>query len=144
MDEAIHNGPHASAYAPDMVRFIRGELWWRIQDGFSILLSAEDAVRFFGEKLKLSCIAAVLQDQYRQRIILNLSAMPDNETPSDNVNTDREIAPESMQFGRAFPRILQTIWEADLAEGLVRVSKLDVTDAYHHGTLKPSQVGAFA
>ena len=24
------------------------------------------------------------------------------------------------------------------------MSKLDVTDAYHHGTLKPSQVGAFA
>ena len=49
-----------------------------------------------------------------------------------------------MQFGRAFPRILQAIWEADLAEGLVRVSNLDVTDAYHRGTLKPSQVGAFA
>ena len=49
-----------------------------------------------------------------------------------------------MQFGRAFPHILQAIWEADPAEGLVRVSKLDVTDAYHRGTLKPSQVGAFA
>ena len=49
-----------------------------------------------------------------------------------------------MQFGRAFPHILQAIWEAVLAEGPVRVSKLDVTDAYHRVTLKQSQVGAFA
>ena len=49
-----------------------------------------------------------------------------------------------MQFGRAFPRILQAIWEADPGEGLVQVSKLDVTDAYHCGTLNPSQVGAFS
>ena len=49
-----------------------------------------------------------------------------------------------MQFGRAFPRILQAIWEADPKEGPVQVSKLDVTDAYHRGTLMPFQVGAFA
>ena len=44
LNEAIHNGPHASACAPDMVRFIRGELRRRIQDGFSILLSADAAL----------------------------------------------------------------------------------------------------
>ena len=49
-----------------------------------------------------------------------------------------------MQFGRSFPRILQEIWEADLAEGPAYVSKIDVTDANHRGTLRPSQVGAFA
>ena len=49
-----------------------------------------------------------------------------------------------MQFGQAFPRILQAIWEANLEEGPVRVSKLHVTDTYHRDTLKPSQVGAFA
>ena len=49
-----------------------------------------------------------------------------------------------MQFGRAFPRILQVIWKVDPVQGPVRVSKLDVTDAYHHGTLRPDQVGAFA
>ena len=59
LDEAILNGPHASVCAPDMVNFIRGELRWQVQDGFSILLSAEDAVRLFGEKLKLSRFAAV-------------------------------------------------------------------------------------
>ena len=144
LDEAIYNGPHASACAPDMVSFIRGELRRRIQDGFSILLSAEDAVRLFGEQLKLSRRAAVPQAQRQPRLILNWSAPPEKETPSVNDTTDREIAPESMQFRRALPRILQVIWEADPAEGPVRVSKLDVTDAYHRGTLKPSQVGAFA
>ena len=127
-----------------MVSFIRGELRRRIQDGFSILLSAEDAVRLFGEQINLSHIAAVQQAQRQLRLILNLSAPPDKETPSVNNTTDREIAPESVQFGRDFPGILQAIWEADPAEGPVRVSKHDVTDAYHRGTLKPSQVGAFA
>ena len=81
----------------------------RIQDGFSILLSAEDAVQLFGKQLKLSHIAAVPQAQRRAHLILNLSAAPDKETPSVNDTTDREIAPESMQFGRAFPCILQAI-----------------------------------
>ena len=40
-----------------------------------------------------------------------------------------------MQFGRAFPRILQVICEANPDGGPVQVSKLDVTDAYLRGTL---------
>ena len=81
LDEAIRNGPHASACAPDMVGFIRGEMRRQIQDGFSILLSAEYAVRLFGEKLKLSCIAAVPKAQRRPHLILTLLAPPDKETP---------------------------------------------------------------
>ena len=98
----------------------------------------------FGEKLNLSHIAAVLQTHRQLRLILILSAAPGKETPSVKDTTDSEIAPESMQFGRAFLRILQAIWEADTEKGPVRVSKLDVADAYHRGILKPSQVGAFA
>ena len=89
LDEAIWNGPHASACAPDMVSFIQGELRQRVQDGFSILLSAEDAARLFREKLNLSHIAAIPQDQLRPRLILNLSAPPNKETPSVNNTTDR-------------------------------------------------------
>ena len=48
-----------------------------------------------------------------------------------------------MQFVRAFPRILQAIWEADLVQGPVQVSKLDVTYSHHCVTLWPPQVGAF-
>ena len=63
--------------------------------------------------------------------------------PSVNDTIYREIAPESIHFGRPFPRILQAIWEADPSEGPVRISKIDVIDAYHQVTLQPSQVGAF-
>ena len=49
-----------------------------------------------------------------------------------------------MKFGCAFPCIHQAIWKADPAKGPVWVSKLDVTDAYHRGTLWTSQVVAFA
>ena len=55
-----------------------------------------------------------------------------------------EVVPESMQFGRALPCILHAIWEEDPTEVPVRVSKLNVTDAYHCGTLGPPQTGAFA
>ena len=109
LDEAIQNGQHASACAPDMVSFILGYLQRRFQGRFSILLSTEDAVQVFGEKLKLSCITVSPQDQRRPQLILNLSAQPDKETPSVNVTTDREISPESMQFGRAFPHIIQAM-----------------------------------
>ena len=60
-----------------------------------------------------------------------------------NDTTVRESAPESIQFERAFTRILQSIWEADPVRGPVRVSKLNVTDAYRRGTLRTAQVGAF-
>ena len=60
---------------------------------------------------------------------------PDEGKPSVNGTTDREISPVSMQFEQALPHILQAIWEVDPAEGPVWVSKLNVTDEYHHGTL---------
>ena len=80
-------------------------------------------MRLFGEKLKLSRIAAVPQAHRRLRLILNLLPQPDSNTLSVNETTDREAAPESRQFGRAFPRILQAVWEADPIQGPVRVSK---------------------
>ena len=49
-----------------------------------------------------------------------------------------------MEFVRALTCILQSVWGANQVQGPVRVSKFDVTDAYHSGTLRPSQVGAFA
>ena len=84
------------------------------------------------------------QANRRPRLILNLLARPDSNTPSVNKTTDREAVPEPLQFGRAFPRILQAVWEADPAQGPVRVSKLDVAYVYHRGTVKLLQVVAFA
>ena len=86
---------------------------------------------------------AVVPQAYRQPcLILNLLESPDKGTPSVNGVTNREVAPELIQFGRDFFGILQEIWEADPAEVPVCVSILDVTDAYQRSTLCPSQVGA--
>ena len=101
-------------------------------------------MRVFIEKLKLSCISEGPQANIRTQRILNLSAQPEKVTPSVNGNTDREITLKSMQFRRAFSRILQAIWEVDPLEGPVWVSKIDVIDVYHRGNLRTSQVGEFA
>ena len=79
---------------PEMTSFIRGEMQQRIKDGFSILLPAADAIQLFGERLKLSRIAAVPHAHCRPRLILNLLAQPDSDTISVNKTTDRE-APRS-------------------------------------------------
>ena len=85
-------------------------------------------MRVLGGNLNLSRIATVSKEHHRPLIILNLLAQRDEGTPSVNETTVREIAPDSIQFRRAFPRILQVIWEADPVQGPVRVYKLYVTD----------------
>ena len=116
----------------------------RTKDGFSILLPEADTVQLFGEKLKISRITTVTQAHCRLHPILNLWEKLDVGTPSVIDTTNREVAAESLQFGRSFPRILRAVWEADLAQGPVRVSKLDVNNVYHRSTVAPSQVGSFA
>ena len=91
-----------------------------------------------GEKLKLSCIAEVPQAHLRPHLILNLPEKPDEGTTSVNDTTEREVAPELMQFGKAFPCIHQEIWEAELMQSPVWISKLDVTYVYHRGILRLS------
>ena len=56
-----------------MVKFIRGEMQRRIQDSFFILLHDADTLQMFGAKLKISCIAAVPQENCRMHLIINLS-----------------------------------------------------------------------
>ena len=62
---------------------------------------------------------------------------------SVNDTTDRDIAPESMNFWKAFPRILQEIWEEYPTEDPTQVSKLDITGMYHRGNFQPPRVGVF-
>ena len=80
-----------------------------IKDGLIILLPVVDAVRLFGEKLNLSCIAEEPKAHLCPRLTLNLSKKRDVGTPSVNNTTTRDAAPESLQFGRAFSRILQAV-----------------------------------
>ena len=59
LEHAIANGPHVLACPPYMTLLIHWETQKRVQDGFIILLPVADVVHIFGEKLKLSRIAAV-------------------------------------------------------------------------------------
>ena len=77
-----------------------------INDGFNILFPAADAIQLFGEWLKLTLIAAVPQEHSHPRLILNLLAQQDSDTPSFNKTTDREAGLELLQFCRSFPCIL--------------------------------------
>ena len=55
-----------------MTDFIRGEMQRRIKYGFSIFLPSADAIRMFGENLKLSRITDMPQAHRRLRLIINL------------------------------------------------------------------------
>ena len=48
-----------------------------------------------------------------------------------------------MQFGACLPRLLQDIWEANLANGPVLLSKWDIYDGFHRCILRPADVEAF-
>ena len=48
-----------------------------------------------------------------------------------------------MQFGSCLPRLLQNIWETNLKEGPVLISKWDILDAFHRCHICSEDVGAF-
>ena len=60
-----------------MTSFLYGEMQQHVRDGFSILLPATYVVQVFGDKLKLSHIAAYPQAHQHLRLILNLLEDPD-------------------------------------------------------------------
>ena len=106
LETASSDGPHASSCTLDMTTFIPGEMQRRIKYGFRILLPETYELRLFGEKLKLSHILAFPQAHCHLCLILNLSEKPDVGMPSLDDATNREAAPESLQFGMDFPCIL--------------------------------------
>ena len=59
LETTISKGPHALEFTQEMTAFIQGDMQQRIKYGFSILLLEEDTIIMFGDKLRLSCIAAV-------------------------------------------------------------------------------------
>ena len=61
------------------------------------------AVRLFRDNLKLSRIAAFPQEHQRPRLILNLSAQPDERTSSVNDTTVRESAPRVHEIWARLP-----------------------------------------
>ena len=72
-----------------MMAIIYREMQKYIWDCFRIILPAADVVRVFVDKLKLSRIAASPQEHLRLRLILKLSAKPNEGTTSVNDTIDR-------------------------------------------------------
>ena len=113
LETVIYKGPRALACTPDITAFIQEEIQRRIKYGFSILLPAVDKIRLFREWLKFSRIMSMPQAHRRPRLILNISAQLDSDMLNINKTTDREAAPELLQFSKSSPRILQAVWEVD-------------------------------
>ena len=141
--EAIATGPHASTLNPAATSFCQGELLERAERGFSIILPAGSALDTFGDRIRISRLASVDQDNRKPRLICNSTAAPNGITPSVNASTDKESAPRAIQFGACLPRFLQKIWEADPAKGTVWLSKWDIYDAFHRCPLQAAHIGAF-
>ena len=141
---AIKTGPHTSTLTQESVHFVRGELFDRTKRGFSIILTKDDALKYFGNRLRISRLASVDQANRKPRLICNSTAAPDTITPSVNASSDSSSNPNAIQFGSCLARLLQKIWEADPADGPVYLSKWDISDAFHRCNLRPSDVGSFA
>ena len=110
LERAIVKGPHASSCTPKAMKNICGEMRKCVWDCFRILLPVVGEVRMLRYKLKLSLIDVVPQDHQRPGLILNLLTKPNEGKSSVNTTTGRDVTPESMQFGRDLPHILQKIW----------------------------------
>ena len=141
---AVAAGPHTSTMKPAATTFCRTDLLDRVRRGFSIILTLDDALAYFGTRLRISRLASVDQPNRKPRLICDSSAAPDDSTPSVNASTIQTSNPNAIQFGSCLARLVQKIWEADPEEGPVLLSKWDVSDAFPRCPLRPSHVGAFA
>lgn len=56
---AITTGPHKSTLVKDSVHFVKEELYERTKRGFSIILAKDDALKYFGDRLRISHLASV-------------------------------------------------------------------------------------
>ena len=140
----IAKGPHTSAISDTSTSFCRQEILERSQRGFSVILSVQDTLRFFGRQLRISRLACLDQTNRKLRLICNSSEAPDATTKSVNDTTDTFTNPLAIQFGSCLTRLLQQIWEANPSEGPVFLSKWDISDAFHHCHIRPEDVGTFS
>ena len=154
---AIKDGPNTSTCDATAAVFCQTELVERIRCGFSILLSAKDAVEIFHQRLCIFRLASVLHKNRKNRIIYDSTAPPPggdsllhpsirNPPPlypiSEQVHGCHGVTP-SMQFGPCLPRFLQAIWEADPGDCPVFLSKWNISDAFHRCILRPFDIGKF-
>ena len=125
---ALARGPHKSA--AEHVDFLREEYSSMIKKGHWTLLPARLLID--QPDLRLSPLGVVPQRDRRPRTISDYSYFGVNE---DTV----PLAPqEAMQFGRALPRILQKIHDANPRFGPVQMAKIDIADGFYRIGIRPS------
>jgi len=124
---ALARGPHKSA--KEHVPFLRSEYCDMIKKGHWVLLPA-DALSQYTD-LRLSPLGVVPQHDRRPRTIVDYSYFGVNDETL-------ALAPhEAMQFGRALPRLLRKIHEANPRFGPVYLSTVDIADGFYRIGLRP-------
>ena len=119
LDLAIQRGPHQSTKAHAV--FLRQELSEMVAAGQWLVLPYRCVRHLRG--LRLSPMGVVPQRDRRPRPIVDYTFYGINEYTIS-------LAPDSMQFGRAFERLLQKLHRADTRHGPVYISKVDISDAF--------------
>ena len=69
IQEVIAKGPQASTLKPAAISFCRGEILERAERGFSIILPAAVALDIFEDRIRISQLASVDQDNRKPRLI---------------------------------------------------------------------------
>jgi hypothetical protein len=131
---ALKRDSHQSA--KQHVDFMCGEFVDMIKKGQWILLPASLVLN--NRNLRLSPLDVVPQRERRPRTICNYSFFLVNDYTI-------ELCPaESMQFGRALLRILQTIARSNLRLGPVLLSKIDISDGFYRIAIRSEDVPKLA
>ena len=119
LDAAVARGPHLSAKlaAP----FLRSEFADMVAAGHWLVVPYSQVRHLPG--LRLSPTGVVPQRDRRDRTIVDYTF--------SHVNADTiDLAPDSLQFGHAFDRLLSQFHRADTRHGHIHLSKTDVADAF--------------
>ena len=120
-DAAMNRGPHKSAY--EETEFVCTKVLDFCKQGYWAVLPYHLVRQWLG--LRISPLGVVPQRDRRPRLIVDYSFTGLNKETVP-------LAPkESMQFGRALQRILQTIVRANPKYGPVLLSKIDIADGFY-------------
>ena len=118
---ALARGSHQSALSH--MEFLRDEMADMIDQGYWVILPYSNVLHL--PHLRLSPLGVVPQRDRRPRIIVDYTFWGIND---DTV----PLAPsESMQFGRAFERILHKIRRANRRFGPTYMIKVDIADGFY-------------
>ena len=133
-DQAIKRGPHASAHLH--TKFLREEFASMADKGQWFVLPYA-LVRDLPE-LRISPMGCVEQRDRRPRTIVDYTWSGVND------DTIKTAPPEAMQFGKALPRLVSAIVNANPAAGPVYMMKVDVADGFYRNWLKTEDIPKLA